>query len=108
MPKRPTPPSGRAGPLDGLPSGHRVAATDLPHDPDDNDCHYGGDYGRSIHCRGRLVLIHTMFDPIGSYDTTAVCIAHAISQYGVVPWGNPTEHYVAAVTERDDHHSLGL
>ena len=66
-------PSGRAGSLDGLPSGTRRAVTWLDTQPSGPDyC-----YQRDFYCRGPLVTIHTMRDhPDGGqadYDTAVVC-----------------------------------
>lgn len=95
-------PSGRSGPLDGLPSGQRTAATWLPDWRERTDCCH-----RNRHCRGPKVEVHHMFDDNstnrtmggGTFDqsTTVTCLAHAISRHGLHPGGEPTDAYRAAV-----------
>lgn len=87
-------PSGRAGPLDGLPSGVRRAATWLDPSPADY-CYHG-----PRRCSGALVLVHTLGDSAEgthSYDTVVACATHAAYRHGVHPDGQPTGRYRAAV-----------
>ena len=91
MSSRIRPPSGRAGPRDGLPTGDRVAA--LWRDAQEGDsC-----YQRNTLCRGQLVTVHR-FDTAGQHAATVACVGHSVARHSVHPAGNPTASYIAAVT----------
>lgn len=91
---------GRAGPLDGLPSGQRRAATWLPVRSEDDYCFYQNRHCTPAYSAG-LVVVHDMFDaPNGGtvdYSTVVTCVAHAVARRGVHPSGEPTDEYRAAV-----------
>ena len=88
-------PSGRSGPLDGLPSGQRTAATYR----DTTDP--GGCYHANRYCRGPQVTVHTMTDhPNGGtmdYDRVTTCLTHAVVRHRLHPGGEPTDAYRQAV-----------
>ena len=101
-------PSGRAGALDGLPSGKRVAAIWLSDAPDGTPIELldgypvGCIHHDSRHCSaGSRVLIYEICDLTDTADTPIVCPAHAASRYGVMPTGEPTPSYIAAVTDAE-------
>ena len=100
-------PSGRSGSLDGLPSGRRVAAIWLDDAPDGTPTELldGAPVGCIHHdsgrcSAGRRVLIYDICDMTDTAETPIVCPAHAASRYRVLPGGEPTPSYTAAVTAR--------